>query len=129
MITPDSARVALAGIRLFNGAAALVAPRALARRLGAEGEAHGATVHVSRMFGIRTVLIALDLLSGDPAVRRHAARVAIVVHASDTASAAAAGLSRRMPPRAAVLATGISAFNVVLAAIAHRESGEPEKPA
>ena len=70
------------------------------------------------MFGIRTVLIALDLLSRDENVRRHAVRVALIVHVSDTISAARAGLTRQLPPRPAVLATGISAANVVLAAIA-----------
>jgi hypothetical protein len=70
------------------------------------------------MFGIRTVLIALDLLSRDEAVRRHALRVALIVHVSDTVSAARAGLSKQLPPKPAMLATGISAANVVLAAIA-----------
>jgi hypothetical protein len=70
------------------------------------------------MFGIRTVLIAIDLLSRDENVRRHALRVALIVHVSDTISAAAAGLSKQLPTRPAVLATGISALNVALAAIA-----------
>ena len=58
----DVARVTLAGVRMFNGAGALVAPQKFARRLGAEPD-DGAAVHVLRMFGIRTVLVALDLLS------------------------------------------------------------------
>jgi hypothetical protein len=70
------------------------------------------------MFGVRTVLIGLDLLSSDPNVRRHAQRVALLVHASDTVSAAAAGLSKQLPARSAVFATGVSAVNVVLAALA-----------
>jgi hypothetical protein len=114
----DYARIALAGVRLFNGGTALVAAGPFARRLGTEADAHGPAVHIGRMFGIRTVLIALDLLSHDENVRRHAVRVALVVHVSDTISAARAGLTRQLPPRPAVLATGISAANVLLAAIA-----------
>lgn len=114
----DYARIALAGVRLFNGGTALAAPGPFARRLGTEADAHGPAVHIARMFGIRTVLIALELLSRDEAVRKHALRVALLVHVSDTVSAARAGLSRQLPPRPAVLATGISAANVVLAAIA-----------
>ena len=76
------------------------------------------------MFGIRTVLIGLDLLSSDPDVRRHAQRAALLIHASDTASAAAAGLSKQLPARSAALATGISALNVVLAAIARTDARE-----
>jgi len=118
----DYARIALAGVRLFSGGAALAAPGLFVRRLGTEADAHGPAVHISRMFGIRTVLIALDLLSRDPAVRRHALRVALIVHVSDTISAAAAGLSKQLPPRSAALATGISATNVVLAAIASADA-------
>jgi hypothetical protein len=114
----DYARIALACVRLFNGTASLAAPRAFARRLGQDADAEGAAVHIARMFGVRTVLIGLDLLSSDPNVRRHAQRVALLVHASDTVSAAAAGLSKQLPVRSAVFATGVSAVNVVLAALA-----------
>lgn len=118
MTGSDYARIALAGVRLFNGATALAAPGPFARRLGTEADAHGPAVHIGRMFGIRTVLIALDLLSRDENVRKHAVRVALIVHVSDTISAARAGLSKQLPPKPAALATGISAVNVVLAAIA-----------
>jgi hypothetical protein len=114
----DYARIALAGVRIFNGGASLLAPGTFARRLGTEADAHGPAVHIARMFGIRTILIGLDLLSTDPAVRRHALRLALLVHCSDTVSAAAAGLSKQLPPRPAALATGVSAVNVVLAALA-----------
>jgi hypothetical protein len=117
----DCARIALAGVRIFNGTASLAAPGAFARRLGTDVDAEGAAVHIARMFGIRTILIGVDLLSRDAGVRRHAVSVALVVHASDTASAAAAGLSRKLPARSAALATGISAVNVVLALVARSD--------
>ena len=120
-----TARVALAGVRLFNGGAALVTPRMFAQRLGRESDADGAAVHALRMFGIRTVLIGLDLLSRDPGVRRHALRFAVLIHASDTVSAAMAGWNRQLPARAAKLATAVSAANVVLALIASREVRKP----
>ena len=115
----DSARVALAGIRIVNGAVGLVRPASLSRRLGVE-EAAGPMGYPFRMFGIRTVLIGLDLLSTDPGVRRHALRAAVVIHASDTASALATGLSGGLPRRSAVLTTAISATNTVLALVAAR---------
>jgi hypothetical protein len=80
-----------------------------------------AAVHALRMFGIRTVLIALDLMSRDPAVRRHALRFSVLIHATDTVSAAMAGLNGQLPPKAAKLATGVSAANVVLALLASRK--------
>jgi hypothetical protein len=120
-VVGDAARVTLAAVRLFNGGASLFAPRMFAQRLGRDSDADGAAVHALRMFGIRTVLIALDLLSRDPAVRRHALRFSVLVHATDTVSAAMAGLNGQLPPRAAKLATGVSAANVMLAVLASRE--------
>lgn len=120
-IVGDSARVTLAAVRLFNGGASLVAPRMFAQRMGRESDADGAAVHALRMFGIRTVLIALDLMSRDPAVRRHALRFSVLIHASDTVSAAMAGMNGQLPARSAKLATGVSAANVVLALLASRE--------
>jgi hypothetical protein len=74
------------------------------------------------MFGIRTVLLGLDLLSSDAEVRRHALRASVLVHGSDTISAARAGFTKTLPPRAAVTATAISAVNVALALIASRDA-------
>jgi hypothetical protein len=115
----DSARVALAGIRIVNGGAGLLTPGRLARRLGVK-EAAGPMGYPFRMFGIRTILIGVDLLARDPAVRRHALRAAVVIHVSDTASALATAVSGALPRRAAVLTTAISATNAVLALIANR---------
>ena len=117
----DYARIALACIRIFNGTAALAAPRRFSRRLGKDADADGSAVHIARMFGIRTILIGVDLLSPDPGIRRHAQKVALMIHVSDTISAASAGLSKQLPVRSAVFATGISAVNVVLSAIAGSE--------
>jgi hypothetical protein len=67
------------------------------------------------MFGVRTVVIGIELLLPDGEVRRAAVRVAPVIHAADTASAAIAGLTRQVPPRPALVATAISATNTLLA--------------
>ena len=115
----DSARIALAGIRIFNGANGLFAPGLLARRLGVE-ESAGPMGYPFRMFGIRTILIGADLLARDPGVRRHALRAAVIVHASDTVSAFTTGVTGGLPRRGATAATAISAVNVVLALVASR---------
>lgn len=114
----DAARLALAAIRVFNGATALVAPERLDARLGLDRTAD----YPWRMFGIRTVLMGVDLLSSDPEVRRHALRASVLVHGSDTISAAKAGFTRALTPRAAATATAISAVNVALALIASRDA-------
>ena len=123
---PGFARVALAMIRIANGSTALVAPTLLTRNLGVGRADTQAIQYVFRMFGVRTVLIGLELLLPDGEVRAAAVRVAPVVHASDTASAALAGLTRQIPARSAVIATSISALNTALALTARAGQRPPE---
>lgn len=116
-VARDRAPQVLGAIRLFNGTSALLAPTWVARQLGVDPEANAAPVHPLRMFGIRTVLIAAELLFQGPKTRARAMRVAPLVHASDTVSALTAGLQRQLPPRVAVLTTLVSGMNTVLAVI------------
>ena len=116
----DYARVALAAIRIFNGATGLLAPGVMAARTGVRPDADAPVLYPWRMFGIRTVLIGADLLSGNREVRRHALRVAVIVHASDTAAASATLRSENVPRKTAIAATAISSLNTVLALIASR---------
>lgn len=109
----EGARIALAGIRLVNGIAALVAPGFLARRLNVDPAANPSLLYVFRMFGIRTILVAIDLLRPDEARRAAAVRAAVPIHASDTLAALIA--SSRGQPRTTVL---ISALNTALAVLA-----------
>ena len=113
-------RLTLAAIRIVNGGAALVAPRLLARRLGIDPDANRAAIYVLRLFGVRTVIVGAALLDADPAVRAAAVDRAVVIHASDTASAALAGLAGQLPRRAAITATAISSVNVLLSVLARR---------
>ena len=116
----DYAHVALAGVRLFNGATALLAPDFLTRRLGGVSEGNRPDLYAFRMFGIRTVLIAAELLLSKGEARTRALNFGVLIHASDTASAAIAGARREVPRRAARMTTAISAFNTFLALIARR---------
>jgi hypothetical protein len=120
-LQPDQARKILAGVRLFNGSMALVAPKLLLRRLGTDTNVDSSGVYPFRMFGIRTVLIGADLLLLQGEERRRAAQLAVVIHACDTVSAASAGLRGYLPRKAAVVATAISASNTALAVLATRE--------
>src|SRR5262249_44018889 len=115
----DLARVLLAVVRLVNGFAALAVPQLLARNVGIDPEENPAVLYVLRMFGIRTVLIGLDLLSGGER-RAQALRVAPLIHGSDTLAAFLAAQSGRFPKPAGWLVVGISAFNTLLALLAKR---------
>jgi len=114
MAAGDSARIALASVRLVNGTAALLQPGLLARGLGADPEQNPALLYALRMFGVRTVVIGLDLLRREPP----AMRSAVPIHASDTLAAVV--LSRQLPPEKRALVVGISALNTVLALLLRR---------
>jgi hypothetical protein len=116
----DYARVALAGIRIFNGATGLLAPGVMAARTGVRPDVDAPVLYPWRMFGIRTILIGTDLLSRNREVRRHALRVAAIVHASDVVAASATLRSSTVPRKTAIAATAISSLNTVLALVASR---------
>ena len=116
----ESARTLLGLIRLVNGTGSLLAPDLFARRLGVEPEANPAASYITRLFGVRTMVIGYELLQRDEATRRRALRVATLIHASDTVAAMVAGRTGRIPRKAAAVATTISATNTLLALAARR---------
>ena len=116
----DYARIALGCIRLFNGGVALLAPGLLAKRLGIDPETTPAALYVFRMFGIRTVLIAGDLLIQTGRRRDDAIHQAPIIHASDTIAAALAMFSGRLPGNSGLMITAISALNTALALYARK---------
>ena len=118
-LEPVAARKALAAVRLFNGAAALLVPGLMLRRLGTPaGERSG--VYPFRLFGIRTVVIGSDLLLLRDDELQRATQLAVLIHACDTLSAATAGLRGDLPRKPAVAATMLSACNTGLALLANR---------
>jgi hypothetical protein len=112
---------ALAAIMLTNGSLALLAPRWLAGRLGVRASAQPATVYVLRMFGIRTVLVAVDLCV-EPRRRRRALRQGILMHATDASAALVAAALGELPVREGLLAAGISTVNTMLCLAGSRRS-------
>lgn len=113
--TRDHARLALAAIRLVNGTLALVAPETLLRRLGADPDANKVAIYPMRMFGIRTVVLGVQLLVDHPSPQ--ADRFGVLIHATDSATAITAGIRRQLPPRVAKMAAAISLTNTALAVI------------
>jgi hypothetical protein len=120
----DYARILLAGIRLFNGTAALFAPTLLARQF--KDNPHSAVIYVLRLFGVRTIIAGIELLVPDEEVRASALRYAIPIHASDTLSAALAGIQGQLPPQVSILLTTISGVNTALAILAQPPHGKTE---
>jgi hypothetical protein len=105
----------LAGIRLFNGAAGLLTPALLINRLDRDTEPNPAAVYAFRLFGIRTILLGLDLLTSRDERLQQDLREGVLIHGSDTVTAAMLGLRGHLPPRTALLTTLISATNTALA--------------
>ena len=105
----------LGAIRLFNGASALFIPAVMARRLGSDPEAAPGSQYPLRMFGVRTIVLGLELLRGDDQTRARSLQVGRFIHASDTLSVALGGVRRQLPAKTAVMLTLLSSFNTLLA--------------
>jgi hypothetical protein len=93
-------------------------PGVLVHRLGGEAAASPVARYAFRLFGVRTTLLAAELLLGDEPVRDHARRTAVIVHATDTAAAAWGAWRRELPRRTAMTTVVISAVNTLLAVLA-----------
>jgi hypothetical protein len=115
----DVTRTALACVRIFNGALGLVAADRMAKSLGDELGDDRRFVYPARMFGIRTLVLGVDLLTlkSSDANARRVLRQAVLIHATDTAAAVYAGRRGELPARAAKLTTIISAVNTGLAVV------------
>lgn len=108
------ARFALGAVRLVNGGVGLLAPRLFITRFDPDRPPSPAAIYAFRLFGIRTVYLGLDLLvRPQPAAPRD-----VMIHASDTVTAASLALSGAVPRRTGVVSTAISAVNVALAVLA-----------
>lgn len=116
----------LAAIRIVNGSLGLVAPGVLARRTNTD-PASVEPYYAFRMFGIRTVVLGLDLLTLTGAAQDRARAQAVLIHATDTACAAMGGMRGDLAPKAARATVAISGVNTVLAVIAHRASTTRDK--
>ncbi len=101
---------------------ALFVPHALARRLDVDADKSPALLYFQRMFGIRTILIALDLVTGDDEDRRRALRRGLVIHAADASAATLAGRRGNLARRPAALTVTISLVNLLLTIVARPQT-------
>jgi hypothetical protein len=116
----ETARKALGLIRLVNGAAGLLVPGRLIERMQGTTEHAGSGIYFARLFGVRTVVLGIDLLSARGNALDRALTAAVPIHASDTVAALLAGLTGTIPKRPAAMLVAISSVNTALASIASR---------
>jgi hypothetical protein len=113
------ARYALGGVRLAAGATGLLAPKMIISRFGGDApENNPAAVYGLRLFGIRTILIGLDLWRLKGRELDRAVRAAPLIHASDTATVFALQQSKQLSPERARPLLIISGTNTLLAILA-----------
>jgi hypothetical protein len=124
----SKARYVLAAIRIGNGLLALVAPSLIIKRFGEDPAKDAAAIYGLRLFGVRTVLIGADLITEHGQPLQHTISQAVVIHASDTVTAATLGTSGRLRPQMAVPITLISALNTALAIAAWVSSRREAEP-
>lgn len=122
------ARYALAAIRGFNGTVALLAPGWLAERTGVDPKTSPAALYALRLFGVRTIYLAAELVFARGDHLRDALKVAPAIHASDAVSAFVAGRAGQLPPKSARMGTIISSVNFVLALLAASTAKKAASP-
>ena len=113
-----SALRTLAAIRIANGALGLLAPGFLVARTSADPRST-APYYAFRMFGIRTIVLGVDLLRVGESQGR-ARNEAVLIHATDTVCAAVGAIRGDVPRSAARTTVAISAVNTALALVARR---------
>jgi len=121
-----AARYTLGGIRILNGGLGLLAPEFIIRRFGDEKpDANPAAVYGLRLFGIRTILLGLDLFRLRRPELDRATRAAVLIHASDTVTVLVLkqrgqlGADRARP---LLLISGLNTLLAVVAATASRRT-------
>lgn len=122
----DYARFLLAGIRFLNGAMALLAPQLIIRRFGGGAEEPQVARYALRMFGIRTILIAIDLLRQEGPERSQAVRAAPIIHGSDLIAATLAARSGSVPPQTGKTIIAISGINTLLSLVMQGDNDHPK---
>jgi hypothetical protein len=114
----DAARTALAAIRIVNGTVGLFAPELLLGRLGVDTTRDRSGAYPFRMFGVRTIVIGLDLLLLSGKELERATKLAVLIHAADTISAAVTTVRGDLPRKQGFVTIGISAVNTGLGLVA-----------
>jgi len=112
----------LAAIMFVNGSLGVFAPRVLIRGLGIRPELEPGMIYAFRMFGIRTLFLAIDL-HRVPEQRGRSLREGVLVHATDMSAALAGAALGQIPWRKGLVVAGISFVNTALAikgALAYR---------
>ena len=121
-----AARYTLGGIRILNGGLGLLAPEFIIRRFGDEKpDANPAAVYGLRLFGIRTILLGLDLFRLRRPELDRATRAAVLIHASDTVTVLVLKQRRQLGAdraRPLLLISGLNTLLAVVAATASRRT-------
>jgi hypothetical protein len=114
------ARYALGVVRVVNGVLGLMAPTFIARRLGdRQPDRNAAAIYGIRLFGVRTIVIGLDLLGPPGEARDRAVRAAPLIHGSDTATVLTLQRHKVLPTPMARPLAAISGVNTLLAVLAN----------
>src|SRR5258708_19412729 len=92
---------------LVNGTFGVFAPRFLIRQLGIKPEIEPGMIYVFRMFGIRTIFLAVDLFRF-PSQRGRSLREGILVHGTDMTAALTGTALGQLPRRKGLIVSAAS---------------------
>jgi hypothetical protein len=100
--------------RIVIGGGALVAPRLTGRAFGIDPAANPAASYVGRLFGVRAVLMAVQLLTVRPEERVRVLRQNVAVDLVDAVAAVAATRAGALDRRSGAAATAAALFEAAL---------------
>lgn len=120
-IDSDTARHALAGMRLAMGTSAILAPRMLGRAFGLDPERNPAAPLIARMFGARNVAIGIRLFDAQGEELDYWLQAGVAVDAFDAIAVVVARARGYVPTRTAVLGLA-AALSAVAAGVQAREN-------
>ena len=100
--------------RVLVGGGALVAPRLAGRAFGIDATANPAASYVARLFGVRAVLMAVQLAGATPGNRTRVLRQHTAVDVVDAVAAVVAAREGALSRRAGAQATAAAIFEASL---------------
>lgn len=120
-----SASRTLGAVRLTTGTLGLFAPQILVQRFGKSTQNEVAAAYAFRLFGVRTIILGVELLLMKGQAREQAVKLAPIIHGSDTLAALIAARQGNLPKAAGLSLVGISAINTALALLSRSAGKTP----
>jgi hypothetical protein len=119
-VDSDQALKALCGIRLTVGLSAWLTPRLAGKSFGIDADANPVAPYLSRLFGVRDLVLAVGPLGAEGDARARWLQLGIACDVADAAAGAMGGRAGYLNPVSAAMVTTTALGAAVLGVLASR---------